>query len=259
MKKSLIFLILIFILIPFVTKAEQLVFISAEKEKSVEDQLKDYNKSIFYEERFLLSHESDNWEVSSSNQEILSQWDDTKFYFVLYPIRDFDLENVMSFCTILKATPDFIIIETETEILNDINIFHSFKIVGIFNQHIKTITEVPLPISQETFVFNPVIQQMVDSVSVDSIWHYISTLQGMERYTTNSSAINSSNFLKNYFESLGFDSVYFHTWQSGSIPNVIAVKYGKLYPDEIYLVGGHYDVYSNGIREQMIMVRDRLQ
>jgi len=152
----------------------------------------------------------------------------------------------MEYSKVLKSSSEFIIIETEHEVLNNFSVFHSFKIVRVFNQPIKTILDSPLPFSPESFLYNPVIQQMVDTVSVDSIWHYIATLQGMERYTTNASAINSSNHIKNYFESLGFDSVYFHTWQSGSIPNVIAVKYGKLYPDETYLVGGHYDVYTNG-------------
>ncbi|GAB4327755.1 MAG: hypothetical protein Kow0037_01570 [Calditrichia bacterium] len=52
--------------------------------------------------------------------------------------------------------------------------------------------------------------------------------------------------MKGYFENLGYDTVFFHNWQSGSIPNIVAVKKGMEFPNEIYVVGGHYDAYANG-------------
>jgi hypothetical protein len=245
MKKIIFIVTLIIILFPFVSEADQLIHISLEEGKKIEEQLLKYEKPVFYEDRFLLIHESEDWKIFQSNQEILSVWDETKYYFVLYPLREYDLKRIMIYSKVLKSSPEYLIIETENEVLNNFNVFHSFKIVRIFNRRVNIIPEFSLPLSQESFLFNSVIQQMVDIVSVDSIWHYIAVLQNMERYTTNSSAINCSNYLKDFFQNLGFDTVYFHTWQSGYIPNVIAVKYGMLYPDEIYLVGGHYDVYTS--------------
>jgi peptidase M28-like protein/type IX secretion system substrate protein/carboxypeptidase family protein len=246
MKKYLIIWLIFIFLIPLFTRADQLVFATVEDNNPVEKQLLDYKKPVFYEDRFLLFHESDDWSTAQSNQEILSGWDDAKYYFVLYPIREYNKIDIKNFATILKSTNDYLIIETDLQILNDHEIFHPFKIARVFNQTIKTIDESPLPFSSKSILDSSVIQQMVDTVSVDSVWQYITDLQNMERYTTNASAINSSNYLKSFFESLGYDSVYFHTWQSGSIPNVVAVKYGVLNPEEIYVVGGHYDTYANG-------------
>jgi len=246
MKKLVSILLLYLIVTPFLINAEQLVFVSLNKNIPVKFQLKEYDKPVFQGNHFMLVHEPDDWNIAQSNQEVLTNWDDTKYYYVLYPIREYEKSKIINYAAMLKSTPDYLIIETNHAVLNDIEIFHSFKIVRIFNQKLKYVDQSQLPISAESILFNPVIQQLVDTVSVDSLWHYIATLQSMERYTTNGSAISSSNYLKNFFLSLGYDTVYFHTWQSGSIPNVIAEKFGTLYPDEIYVVGGHYDTYTNG-------------
>ena len=98
--------------------------------------------------------------------------------------------------------------------------------------------------SQNTNTYDPSIQTIVDAVNGDTIWNYISDLVPLQRLSSNTSAIQSSDFLKNYFLSLGFDTVYFQTYSS-YIPNVIAVKYGTIYPDSVIVVGAHYDVYAS--------------
>jgi len=99
--------------------------------------------------------------------------------------------------------------------------------------------------AQHNKIYDPIIQTMVDKVNGDTLWNDIANLSALQRYSLNAGAIVSSNFLKNYFEALGFDTVYFQTYQSTYIPNVIAVKYGLTYPDSIVLVGAHYDVYAS--------------
>jgi aminopeptidase YwaD len=99
--------------------------------------------------------------------------------------------------------------------------------------------------SQNTKTYDPAIQTIVDAVNGDTIWNDISDLVVLQRLSTNTSAIQSSDFLKNYFLALGFDTVFFQTYQSGYIPNVIAVKNGTTYPDSVILVGAHYDVYAS--------------
>jgi len=99
--------------------------------------------------------------------------------------------------------------------------------------------------SQNRKTYDPVIQTIVDDVNGDTIWNCISDLVPLQRLSSNISAIQSSDFLKNYFLALGFDTVYFQTYQSGYIPNVIAVKNGTTYPDSVILVGAHYDVYAS--------------
>ena len=99
--------------------------------------------------------------------------------------------------------------------------------------------------SQSVKTYDPLIQNIVDSVNEDTIWNDIASLAVLQRLSTNVNAIESSDFLKNYFISLGFDSVYFQNYQSGYIPNVIAEKYGLTYPDSVIILGAHYDVYAS--------------
>ena len=147
-------MLLFVVIMPFLINAEQLVFVSLNGNESAELQLIDYKKPVFYENRFMLIHESDNWSAPQSNQEILTNWKNSKYYFVLYPLRNFDQTQIKLYAKILKATPDYLIIETDQAILNDLEIFHSFKIVRVFNQKIKPIDQSQNPISLKSMLFN---------------------------------------------------------------------------------------------------------
>lgn len=103
-----------------------------------------------------------------------------------------------------------------------------------------------LSFTQPAKTYDPVIQNIVDNVSGDTLWTRLSQLVLLQRYSTNTLAIQSSNYLKDYFTTLGFDTVYFQTYNGSYIPNVIAVKCGESIPDSIILVGAHYDVYQSG-------------
>ncbi len=92
---------------------------------------------------------------------------------------------------------------------------------------------------------NVTTQQMVDDVSGDYIWDYISELVELDRYSITDN-MEAPQYLKEYFEDLGFDTVYFHEYNDEWIPNVVAEKTGKLYPDSVYILGAHYDVYTAG-------------
>ena len=112
---------------------------------------------------------------------------------------------------------------------------------------VSVMSAVPCGIrSQNVKTYDPVIQTIVDAVNGDTLWNNISYLEGLQRYSLDSVAIQSSTFLKNYFIGLGFDTVYFQSYLNGFIPNVIAVKNGSTYPDSVILVGAHYDVYASG-------------
>ena len=92
---------------------------------------------------------------------------------------------------------------------------------------------------------NTQIQDLTWQVSGDSIFSNITQLSSMERFTY-SNDTNTIEFLTTYFESLGLDSVYIHTWDQNSLPNIIAEKRGQLYPDSIIILGAHYDSYAIG-------------
>lgn len=238
------FIIALLIISPILS-ADQLVHVEVPEDEKAERILDGYDHPIFYEGRFILVLEADSWQPNQPSQTVLGSWKDDLYYFVLYPIRNSNHEQLANYGTALKSTPEYVIFETRHEVLSDFEVFHQFQLVRIFDRTLPRMGEWT-PLDFSTLEFSSIIQQMVDQVSVDSIWGQIGTLQGMERYTTNPNAIGSSNYLRDYYLALGFDSVYFHDWHSGWIPNVIAVKYGKQFPDEIYVVGCHYDVYTNG-------------
>jgi len=238
-------LIVILIIISQALIAKQLIHIEVQKGRDAEKLLVEYAHSIFYEDRFVLALESDSWKPSNSSQVALGNWDENLFYYVLYPLRSVVRESISGYGTILLTGQSHLIFESKYEVLNDFEAFHQFEIVRLFDKSIPHIESVKYHAPIE-FDFNSVIQQMVDSVNVDSIWDHIAALQSMERYTPNPQAIGASNYLKDYYIKLGFDSVYFHDWHTGYIPNVIAVKHGNQFPEEIYVLGGHYDVYTNG-------------
>lgn len=100
--------------------------------------------------------------------------------------------------------------------------------------------------SQTGKTYDPAIQTITDNVSGDTLWARLAQLVTLQRFSTNTSAIQSSNYLKDYFLSLGYDTVYFQTYNGNYIPNVIAIKYGETIPDSIILAGAHYDVYQSG-------------
>ena len=239
-------LMIIFLLFSTSIIAKQLVHIEIRDGQDSEKILSNYSNPIYYEDRFILTIESDLWKPTQSTQTILGNWNTKMYYYILYPIQQKNYGDVSKYGTILFTNRSYLIFETEYEVLNDFKAFHQFEIVRLFDKEPSDIEVVKPNSYPSPLEFNSVIQHMVDSVNVDSIWDHIATLQSMERYTSNLQAIESSNYLKDYYTKLGFDTVYFHDWHSGWIPNVIAIKYGKQFPEEIYIVGGHYDVYSNG-------------
>ncbi|MCK5077394.1 MAG: M28 family peptidase [Calditrichia bacterium] len=184
--------------------------------------------------------------ISEQNENNIADWNSSSFYFVMYPLRSYSVSEISKHGNLLYKDENRIIFESKNKVLNTFPEFHKFKISRIFNRAIVSSKNNKQLIPYYKTKDNIVIEQLVSEVSQDSLEHFISTLQAMERYTTNSTAINSSEYLKSYFERLGYDSVYFQNYNSGWIPNVVVIKYGQVAPEEIYLTGGHYDVYANG-------------
>jgi len=89
------------------------------------------------------------------------------------------------------------------------------------------------------------IQQMVDHVNADSIWSHIETLSSLERYSITDDTA-AMYYLFSYFQQLDYDTVFYHHYTDGWIPNVVAEKTGLEHPDSVYIIGGHYDVYTSG-------------
>lgn len=92
---------------------------------------------------------------------------------------------------------------------------------------------------------NPKIQDIVNSVSGDSIFRNIANLQELERYTEDNDTA-CVNYIRKYIEKFDIDTIYLQHYTVGWLPNIIAVKYGTEYRDSIYILGAHYDSYASG-------------
>ncbi len=102
-----------------------------------------------------------------------------------------------------------------------------------------------LSVNLQLFGQKPIIERIADSVSGDSIFNNIALLVKMERYTTDNN-YECVNHLVSSFDTKGLDTIYLQNYTKGSLPNIIAVKYGTKYLDSIYVLGAHYDSYKSG-------------
>ena len=97
------------------------------------------------------------------------------------------------------------------------------------------------------FGINPLIQEMVNKVSSDTILTNVQRLEDfVTRCATHDSCFAASSWIFSKFISYGMDSVYYDTFtfiDTLVVPgNVVGIKRGTNYPDSCYIViCGHFD------------------
>jgi hypothetical protein len=89
------------------------------------------------------------------------------------------------------------------------------------------------------------IQPIVQSVSGDSLFATIADLQPMDRVNANNSMV-PANYLQQRLLSYRMDTVFFHYFKANTPPNVVAIRYGTVQPNEYWVMGGHYDAVVPG-------------
>lgn len=98
------------------------------------------------------------------------------------------------------------------------------------------------------YVYSQDIQDLVDSVKIDTMWTNLTYLQTRERFTSSPAALGTAFYLKSYMNTMGFDSVYFQNYtmpgSSFVSPNIIGIKFGEENPDSIFIACAHWDVYA---------------
>lgn len=100
---------------------------------------------------------------------------------------------------------------------------------------------------------NPLIRQLMDQVSKDSLYAVIDHLQSYHTRRWDSRMVyEAQDWLFDQFNGMDFDKVFLHDFQfvyhdtlRETSDNVIAVQRGTLYPDEYVAFGAHYDSYNN--------------
>lgn len=102
-------------------------------------------------------------------------------------------------------------------------------------------------------VENPVIRQLMDSVSKDRLEATITHMQSYHTRRWDSQMVYEvQDWLFDTYRGMGLDSVFlhdfsfkFHDTLRESSDNVIAIQRGLVYPNEYVVCGAHYDSYNN--------------
>lgn len=102
-------------------------------------------------------------------------------------------------------------------------------------------------------VENPVIRQLMDSVSMDRLESTITHMQSYHTRRWDSQMVYEvQDWLFDTYRGMGLDSVFlhdfsfkFHDTLRESSDNVIAIQRGLVYPNEYVVCGAHYDSYNN--------------
>jgi Zn-dependent M28 family amino/carboxypeptidase len=117
------------------------------------------------------------------------------------------------------------------------------------NVNIITVSEdawIPVSRKPSSFVFNltapdPFIETVLKSVDPKRMHDYIVALANIHtRQSASSGAREAQDYLQRTYTSFGFNA-YTHQYRTDWSSNVIAEIRGTQYPDEIVIVGAHYD------------------
>lgn len=172
-------------------------------------------------------------------------WDEDFNYFVLYTKNQkYRHLNIVEYGEILYESDFYLIFKTKYEDLTQFREFYIFEQDLLVNEKVQTIDRATIKKNESKGMrpeYRNDIQNIVDSVQKDSIWHKIGLLQRMERSTKGQSD-KAVDYITNYLESFSYE-VSKQKYTSGYIPNIIAEKKGVGSTGEIYVLGGHYDAF----------------
>lgn len=125
-------------------------------------------------------------------------------------------------------------------------VFLTFFTVQARAQHLFEHT---YPIVQQE---NPMVRQLMDQVSADSLEAIIEHMQSYHTRQWNSQMVYEvQDWLYKIYHDMGMDTVFLHDFQfiyhdtlRETSDNVIAIQRGLVYPDEYVVCGAHYDSYN---------------
>jgi len=96
---------------------------------------------------------------------------------------------------------------------------------------------------------HPEIQQMVEAVDQPTLENVVNDLVAFETRASNTSnGVAASHYIYNTFRSYGIADVAYHDFDSGA-DNVVATIPGARFPENIIVLGGHYDSIASGYPE----------
>lgn len=176
------------------------------------------------------------------NYSILDDINPNHAYYYIWAIDDEAEKAISHFCDVLYQKKEFFIVK-----LAEINLEKLIRL----RVELAKITFDPITVTQTAIKFpqvnyNPLIQEIVDRVNLDSVLSFVQRLVSFQtRYSSTDSCRAAADYIKNQFEIYGLDSVCQQTFRPDYASNIIGIKHGTVYPDSIYIViCGHFDCTS---------------
>lgn len=182
------------------------------------------------------------------NYEVLAaEWDTSSNYFLLLKRSGkHHKDELEKRGTILYDAPSFVIFQSQYTELNTYPGFALYDIIGLSLSDIKRAIPNRDELQQDNFELDPVIDSIVQTVSIDTIWQRIDTLQELERYTYASGVSQSVTYFSEYLQTLNFDTLILDDYLGNGAPNIIVEKRGLKNPEEVIIICSHYDVSQQG-------------
>lgn len=181
--------------------------------------------------------------LDSYRYQILDEAPRAKDYFLIRALDKRDLKSISDAVQPLAFDGEYFLIRMTPEIEAQIAKLriertHLALVPIIKSEGIKYY---PRPLQ------NPLIEDMMNHVSLDSALGFVRRLQNFRtRYSTTDSCFAAADWVMEKFIEYGCDSVYLDYYRTGYAPNVIGIKRGVAHPDNIYVViCGHMDATSD--------------
>ncbi len=168
---------------------------------------------------------------------------DGKTFYTVH-LRGASLAERVPGVRILYSDSDLAVIEATPEEA-DLVTGH-FEIARVFIRPIRLAPVVKPELRRELLVPDPTIQQMVNMVTGANIDATVLRLQNFRtRRSSTDSCRAAGRWISDQFRALGITDVSFQTWSATYAPNVVATIPGTRFPDQIVVLGAHYDSYSS--------------
>ncbi len=242
MKKTLTLLALL--LIATIGFAQSFVMINTDNQQETENLFNNKNLKIHYfNDNFVLATAT----IVDESMNVLDNnaFANTDAYYIVYCGKK-NQENYISAtknAKVLFKNDNIVIFDKAVEP------YKNDGMIAVFNKEAKmAVAHRDFPVIT---VENPLIREMMNQVSMDSLEATVQHLQDYQNRMWNSqNAFDASDWIAGRMAALGLEveqqPFYASTWTGSgqAAPNVIGIQRGTLYPDVYVVCGSHFDSFS---------------
>lgn len=242
MKKTITLLALL--LIAAIGFAQSFVMINTDNQQETENLFNNKNLKIHYfNDNFVLATAT----IVDGSMNVLDNqaFGGTDAYYIVYCGKK-NQENYISAtknAKVLFKNDNIVIFDKAVEP------YKNDGMIAVFNKEAKmAVAHRDFPVIT---VENPIIREMMNQVSMDSLEATVQHLQDYQNRMWNSqNAFDASDWIAGRMAALGLEveqqPFYASTWTGSgqAAPNVIGIQRGTLYPDIYVVCGSHFDSFS---------------